>query len=449
MTVRIGQIPAIAGSARKIRVLVLVAASALSALIVAGCAVNGLSSAPATTTSLGTASQFPQAEPTIAIMDKRSPVKVALILPLSGRAHSSAVAQAMRSAGEMALFDFDNPSVQLIVKDTKGTPEGAQAAATQALAAGAELIIGPLFSSSVTAVKPIAKKANVPVIAFSSDPRVAGGGVYLLSFIAGYEVPRIVSYAAAQGRRNIAALIPEGPYGKIVEDKLRLAAARSGVTLSAIESYPQEANGMLAPVKRIKEAMEQSASEGAPVDSLLIAADQTSLPMLGSLMPFARIDTKQVKLIGTSGWDTSRAGREKALLGGWYPSPDPRGWRTFSRRYAKSNGDGLPPRIASLTYDAVSIAINLSSAGKKGQRYTAANLTRAKGFAGTDGLFRFSKNGLPERGLAILEVRNLGGTVIDAAPSSFGRRPASATASTGSPKKRSAFGSLFNLTQNR
>ena len=37
------------------------------------------------------------------------------------------------------------------------------------------------------------------MIAFSSDEKVAGNGVYLLSFLAGRDVPRIVSYRDVAG----------------------------------------------------------------------------------------------------------------------------------------------------------------------------------------------------------------------------------------------------------
>ena len=420
----------------------------LSALLFSACAIGGLggNSGPQTTASVAQTANPADGNQNFTSLDSRAPVKVALILPLSGRDRTAIIAQAMKQAGEMALFDFDNPAVQLVVKDSRGTPEGAQTAVTTALSEGAELIIGPLFADSVRAIKPIAKQAKVPVIAFSSDPRVAGNGVYLLSFIAGYEIPRIVTYTASQGRRRLAALIPDGDYGKIIEARLRQIAMQAGITVAAIETYPPNANGMLAPVRRIKDAMERSAHDGIPVDALLIAADQTTLPMLSALLPAAGIDSRKLKLIGTAGWDTPLTAREKTLIGGWYPGPDPRGWHDFAQRYARNNSGGLPPRIASLAYDAVSIAINLSS-GKKGSRYNAANLTRLSGFSGTDGLFRFTQNGLPERGLAILEVREPGAQVIDPAPVSFSSRKTStaSTASTAAGHTASANSTRFNL----
>ena len=83
-------------------------------------------------------------------------VKVAVLLPISSSGSTPAVAKALKQAAELALFDFDNPNVTLIPKDTKGSPEGARTAAESALHDGAELIIGPLFAAEVSAAAPVA-----------------------------------------------------------------------------------------------------------------------------------------------------------------------------------------------------------------------------------------------------------------------------------------------------
>src|SRR5947207_1767062 len=104
-------------------------------------------------------------------------VKVALILPLSAQGNGAAVAQAMRNAAEMALAEFSNPDIQLLVKDDGGTSGGAQAAAQQALAEGAEIVLGPLFAVSVSSAAQVARARGVPVIAFSTDSTVAAAGM--------------------------------------------------------------------------------------------------------------------------------------------------------------------------------------------------------------------------------------------------------------------------------
>jgi branched-chain amino acid transport system substrate-binding protein len=144
-------------------------------------------------------------------------VKVALILPLSGSGNAAVAAQSMKNASEMALAEFNNPDVQLLVKDDAGTAPGAQQAAQQALDEGAEIILGPLFALSVGPVAQLARARNVPVIAFSTDANVAARGVYLLSFLPETDVERIIGYAAAQGKKSFAALVPDNAYGTVVE----------------------------------------------------------------------------------------------------------------------------------------------------------------------------------------------------------------------------------------
>src|SRR4029077_6136864 len=98
----------------------------------------------------------------------KSQVKVALLVPLSAQGQPGIIGKALKQAGELALFEHDNPSVQLIVKDDKGTPEGAKAAAEEAIKGGAKLILGPLFAKAVGAVAPVARQADVAVVAFST-----------------------------------------------------------------------------------------------------------------------------------------------------------------------------------------------------------------------------------------------------------------------------------------
>ena len=122
----------------------------------------------------------------------------------------------------------------------------------------------------------------------------------------------------------------------------------------------------------------------------------------------------------------SAASRRSSAAGIRAPTRSP-GARSPSASRAPSAR--APPRIASVSYDAVGVAIGLST-NPPGHRYTQANLTRANGFSGVDGIIRFSANGMSERGLGGArgaEVRL--GSVIDAAPSelpgdeSLRRRP--------------------------
>ncbi len=341
-------------------------------------------------------------------------VKVAVLLPITSSGSTPAVAKALKQAAELALFDFDNPNVTLIPKDTKGSPDGARLAAQSALQDGAELIIGPLFSQEVSGAAPVARQGGVPMIAFSSDEKVAGNGVYLLSFLAGRDVPRIVSFAMSRGKRNFAELVPQSAYGRIAEAAFARAVSSGGGQAAVRATYPSnDSSAMAGPVRQVASAIKS----GQAIDALFLPAGREELPELAPLLSSEELSSARVQFIGTGQWDYPNIGGDRALIGGWYPAPDPKGWSSFVQRYSKTYG-AAPPRIASLAYDAVSLAVSLSP-NPPGQRYTIAQLTRPSGFSGVDGLFRLLSDGTSERGLAILEVREGGPQVIDPAPSSF------------------------------
>jgi branched-chain amino acid transport system substrate-binding protein len=191
------------------------------------------------------------------------PVRVALLLPLSSpSAENRAVAQALERAAELAIFDAKAPGLLLMPRDDGGTPEKAIAAATKAISDGAEIIVGPLFAPSVTAIGPVARSKHVPVIAFSSDRSVGGPGVYLLSFQPETEVNRIVSYAVQSGHSSFAALIPNSAYGDKVSGAFSDSVMRAGGRIAGLERFGERAE-LVGP------AAQASMKSGA--DAILIA----------------------------------------------------------------------------------------------------------------------------------------------------------------------------------
>jgi ABC-type branched-subunit amino acid transport system substrate-binding protein len=278
---------------------------------------------------------------------------------------------------------------------------------------GAELIIGPLFAVEVAAAAPIARAANIPVVALSTDRSVAGNGVYLLSFLAGRDVPRIVSYAMAQGKRSFAVLVPQTPYGRLAEESFAQAVTRGGGGAAVRATFPpNDSSAIASAVRQVGDALKT----GQKIDAVFLPAAPEDLQVMSPLLSAHNI-AGRVQLVGTGQWDYPGIDRERPLVGGWYAAPDPKGWTNFTANYVKTYGS-TPPRIASLGYDAVSLAVTLSQ-NPPGQRYTPSQLTRPSGFSGVDGLFRLLPDGTSERGLAILEVRENGPRVLQPAPNSF------------------------------
>lgn len=340
-------------------------------------------------------------------------VKVALILPLTGPGQGAVAAASLRNAAELAMAEFQGPDLSVRVLDDRGTAEGARDAATVAVADGAELIIGPLFAPAVAAAGQVARAAGRPVIAFSTDTSAASRGVYLLSFTVGPEVDRVIGHAAAQGRRSLAALIPESVYGNVVEAEFRESAARRGVRVAAIERY---ASGQPGPaVQRLASVV---AGEGASADALLIPEGGEGLAAIGAALQGVGYNPARVRPLGTGVWSDPRALRLPALAGGWYAAPDQAGFTAFAGRYRAKYGSE-PNRLATLSYDAVSLAAALART-QGAQRFSEPVLQSPSGFSGADGAFRFRADGTNDRTLAVLEIRNGAASVVSPAPKTLG-----------------------------
>ena len=381
-------------------------------------------------------------------MRNRRPVRVALLLPFSSSSKGARDASAaLFDAAQLAVFDAGDADLLLLPKDTAGTADGAAAAAEAALADGAELIIGPLFSQSVGAVAERARPAGVPVIAFSSDLAAAGGGVFLLSYPPEVEVARIVDYAMVEGRSRIAALTPNTDYGRRVGDALAEELyARAGEFVQE-ETYALSPQAMQAPAKRLarydqrrsaiqreqallkkarqgdedaKEAvyeLRESAEYMLGYDAVLLPEQGNLLRALAPLLPYYDVNTRNVKLLGTSLWDNPALAREPALAGGWFAAPDPQMRQAFSERYQAVYGT-QPARLAPLAYDAATLAARLSRRPAR-NRFSLDEIADPNGYLGVDGIFRFLPNGMIERGLAVKEVQRSGFRVISPAPKSF------------------------------
>ena len=372
------------------------------------------------------------------------PVKVGVLLPLSGP--NATIGKAMLDAAQMALFDVGDKELQLLPRDTQGTPQGAAEAAQAVLNEGARFLIGPLLAGEVEQVKPIAKAANVRVLAFSTATQLAGDGTYLMGFLPKEEVSRVVAYAHQKGMTKFAALAPNSAYGQIAVEALKAAVDVQGSVVTQVEFYDPQATDVAPSIRRLAEyekrraslaaqrkqleaagddaskaALQrmaaQTTSGDADFDALLIPEGVARLKTLAPLLPYYDLDPARVKFLGTGLWDEPGLASEPALVGAWYAAAPLAQRRDFERRYQQLYGS-RPVRLATLGYDAAALAAVLARE-EKGPDFSDAALTNPSGFAGLDGIFRLRADGLVQRGLAVMEIQRNGSPVVGPAAETF------------------------------
>ena len=343
-------------------------------------------------------------------------VKVALLVPLSGR--HAGLGQAMVNAAQMAIFDAADDRFTLLVRDTGGTPNGAQLAMRGAIAEGAGLVLGPIFAGSTRAIANDARAAGVNVISFSNDRSVAGGGLYVMGLSPADQVDRVVAHAAQQGMTRFAVLAPSNPYGQLVLSAMNNATRVQGGQVTRTKLFDPGSSDASSEVRSLAPS---AAGAQAGYDAIMLPMGGSTLLSVAPLLPYYDIDPGAVQFLGTALWDNPQLGTEPALQGGWFAAPPPNLWRNFKDRYQALYGN-QPPRLATLAYDASALASVLAGrAATSGATrvFDAEGLTQPSGFSGIDGIFRFLPGGTAQRGLAVLEMQRGQFRVLSPAPRSF------------------------------
>ena len=348
------------------------------------------------------------------------PVKVALLLPLSGP--NAELGKAMLEAAQMALFTTGGDQLTLIPRDSVSAPDGAAGAARSALGEGATLILGPLLAAEVEAVKPVARDAHVNVIAFSTATQLSDANVMLMGFLPRQEVAREVAFARSRGLSRFAALAPNSQYGHLMTDALRDAVGASGGTVDRIEYFDPRSGDAAGAIQRLLKKAGSTDTNALPTggpsfDALLLPEEGAALKQVARQLKGAGLDPAQTRLLGSGLWDDPAIAGEPALYGGWFAASPPEQRREFDSRFQATYGHPAP-RLASLAFDAAALAAVLAKAGGS-EPFSQEAIHTANGFTGVDGLFRFTPQGLVQRGLAVLEVGPQGTVVVSPAPRDF------------------------------
>lgn len=332
-----------------------------------------------------TAPPAPPAGPTLPI---------GLLLPLTGG--NAPLGQAMLNAAQLALFDQGDRRIEILPRDTRGTPAGAARAAQAALAEGVVAVAGPLTLAE-TAQVVSESRGRVPVFAFTSDETQAGTGVWVLGITPSQQVRRIVSAAAETGARRFALVAADDAFGQRLGVALRGAAQQLG-----------------APPPQI--LLSSNRSDMAALAQQLVANPPEAV-LIGYGGPGARAAAQAIaaafpggapRLLGTSLWATDTAlGQEPALVGAWFPGPDPVGRARFDAQYDAAFNERAP-RLAGAAYDATALA---ARSAREGAPPVGA------AFMGADGPVRLLEAGGLSRGLAVFEIRPVGeASLVQPAP---------------------------------
>lgn len=353
------------------------------------------------TPSMGPSAPPPSASAEPATLQPQKQAKIALLLPLTGK--GSDTGQAMLNAAQLAMFDLNATNVfELLPEDTG---QGTRAVLTDAMGKGANMVIGPVFSTDTKLAAPVALQSGINIVSFSTDTSAAAGNTFLMGFMPQTQVASVLDYAAQSGLKHIALIAPRDTYGDSVAATYATFLQRSGSITSGLIRYTPNSLPSEADLAALK----------AGADAVLIAASGADSNKISNALTSIGLPPATLRRLGTGLWDQPDVARLSGLQGAWYAAASPRLRTRFEKRYQDTYG-AQPPRLASLAYDATALAVVLA---KTGNGFGRDSLTNPNGFAGVDGIFRFTADGLADRGLAILEIKDGSPRILRDAPQRF------------------------------
>ena len=367
----------------------------------------------------------------IEIIPKLKPVHVGVLLPQTGK--NAELGEDLRNAAILAQFEVAK-NFTLSFYDTKGTPEGAEEAFIKAKNENVDVILGPVFASEVAKIAPLSRRSGIPVFSFTSEKDSLGNGVYSLALTIENQAQRIIRFACEKGARRLSILAPDNKAGDIAIDAAKKTAEMCGMdvvhlsvynptfvnfepyVVSALpESFVKERKNKLQTKKKLragtlkKEDVEKNTeeeqiltvAEQLDFDALFIADSGNRLKSISSLFGMFDVSPDDVLFLGLSTWSDKSLSKEGSLKHAYYPVLPVSGYFSFAKKYKDIYGKEPANRLASLSYDGISLIWVMTS--KENWRYD--NLLERGEFVGTDGSFRFNDNGTAERLMGIYQIK--------------------------------------------
>ena len=315
--------------------------------------------------------------------------RAALLAPLSGP--RSALGQIMLEAASLG-GNPTGPTAEVEVRDAGETEESAVAAAQAAVAAGARMLLGPLFSGQSRAVAQ-AVGGGVPVVALTNDDAIAGGNLFVFGITPRQSARAVLGFASGRGVRRIAVVVPPGEFGARHMAAAQGVAPAFGIALSS-PVVTESASGLADAVA--------AASGGT-------APDGVYLPIVGGAFEAQAeaLAAAGLQILGSDQWSAIEPFRVPALRGAWFAAPDPIRFEAFALAL-EERVEAEAGVVAGLAFDAVEMARLLGRLGLQDRE----GLLREAGFDGVLGPYRFLETGQCERGLAVLNVAEGATTLI-------------------------------------
>ncbi len=342
-------------------------------------------------------------------------------------------------------YNVQNPDnrVEVVVKDTEGSPERAAAAFAELAAGGVSSVIGPLLTREVEALVPALGRTPAPVF----TPTASGAGLADLSpwifrnaLTNASQAVAAARYALGQKYRKFVIFHPDDPYGRDLTRHFVQELGKNAEIIATIP-YPPDANDFGPYIRKLIEIEMRSLKVPIPEDdqerkklfqAYAPSFDALYLPgyaeKVGLLIPqLAFYNIRGKAMIGSNNWRgpdlLERAGiyaEGAVFVDGFFPESDDPAIRPVIDAY-RSAYQEEPDVLAAQAYDAAAMLLRLLREGKETPAAVRDGLLALRDFPGISGMTSFIGSGEGRKKLFLIRIEN--GKFVRVLPEANGAEP--------------------------
>jgi branched-chain amino acid transport system substrate-binding protein len=355
---------------------------------------------------------------------------MAALLPQSGQLafFGDRVLKGIQLAVHTYNLQAPENRVELLVKDTEGSPEKTVAALTELSSKDIVAAIGPLLTKEAEALVPSLEKLKIPVI----TPAASGEGIGTISpwlfrnaLTNSIQATAAAQFALGLNLKKFVIIHPDDAYGRDLARLFTRDLEQKAEILATI-AYPPDVKDFGPYVRRIIETDLRSRKIIIPEDDLerkklfndyIPSFDALYLPghaeRVGLLIPqLAFYNIKGIAMIGSNNWHTSdlieradRFAEGAVFIDGFSPESADPVIKPVIEAY-RSAYQEEPDILAAQAYDAAMMVLSLLKEHKETPRAIRDGLLALKDYPGISGTITFPGNGEALKKLFIIKIQD-------------------------------------------
>ena len=305
-------------------------------------------------------------------------IKLGLLVPISGEFHD--IGKSIIKSTLLAINKINNPSIEIIPKDTESNPDITYIKAKELRDEGVKIVIGPVFNKNLIKLEELSD-----MIFLSLTNKIIDNPKNIIStgINASSQLDTIVKFQKNNELKKTIFLIPNKNY----KNEIKKAIKKSKVNtfkihyydsdptkltkqIEKITKYRQRKQNVEDEIKRLKKSEDPNKEKKIKIlekkdtigkigfDSLIIADFDESLKSITTSLLYTDVSPKKTYFITLNQWFDESLLNETSYQPIYYPSINKENYDEFTNTYFQKFKK-YPNQLSFLSYDLVGLVYYL------------------------------------------------------------------------------------------